>query len=1130
MDSPLADRLVGSRVGHYDVLARLGGGGMGVVYSAKDTRLGRRVALKFLPPQWSHDETAKQRFLREAQAASATDHPNICTIYDIGATEDGQLFIAMAYCPGDTLKQRLERGPLPVDEALDIATQVADGLAKAHAAGVVHRDIKPGNLILTEDAVKIVDFGLAKFADSLQLTVAQSTLGTAAYMSPEQVQGQEADARSDVWALGVVLYEMLAGHVPFHGTYAEAIAYAIRTEAPPPLRADRPEIPEDVEQVVFRALHKDPAIRFQGAREMARALRRARGLTLPMDLRTEAVTVPAAAAAPRSTRGARFPWWASWVTAALVAAVALGGWWVLRAPPRLALVIAPVSNQTGDSELDAYSLALTQGLIAWLATSRDVRPLSYPRTLQPLWRFVEQGGNVSSRDAIQALASDAGTEMVIVPVLSYENSAWLARAEVRNAALGTSEDPPSRTPPRESALNKDAVYQLVGELAAVVGERFKSRSSRVRDWFASWFGGEAQLGDAYPRTLDAMAAFERGVSAYELLEYGEARDAFMTAAERDPRHPLPVAWLTRVLSVLGQRVDALDAASRAMDSIGPATLRHDALFVEAVAAEAHDNTRLAETRYRQLIALFPDEPAWVIELAAFQDRAERTADAVASYHAALAADARFVRPHLELCRLYNSTRMNEKGLAIKHGEQARAAYVALGDRMGEAQSLLCLVDILRVSDDSREHAEARDAVERALRIFEEQRASHNVARALNFAALVGFLNDSPGAVRFWEQALAGAQAVGATGLAQGVLTNLGLAHNLLGNREQALDYYRRSYDVNVQRGDERGAAYSRANAGALQIEFGDDPDQGLRDVQNALAVIQKLGDRSFEVLCRQLEAAYLRAQGRYEEAERELNVALTIARDHGLGGRIESITIDLGRLYVETSRYEEARVVFDDVGSGPNQAEAMIERARVDTRRGDFESAREALAAAAEEMGVGHRLDPRLHRTFGELAYETGDWRQARDHFARAAEGSAGRLVDAARVEARGYLGLLDAFAGRADGATAIQECVARARRTRRTSLEVHCRVFLARALLYASRRSEALAALEDLPDGDLPIELLAQVHRVRADAHDAGGDPATAERERAAARETLDQVYRSIPQALQPGFLARPDVQAVLR
>jgi len=325
VDKAPIDSLVGRTVANYDIVARLGGGGMGLVYAARDTRLGRPVALKFLPPQWSHDESARERFIREAQAASATDHPNICTIHDIGTTDDGQLFIVMAQYDGETLKKRLERGPLGVDEAIDVAAQVAEGLAKAHAQGVVHRDVKPGNLMLTADGVKILDFGLAKFADArFKLTLEGSTVGTIAYMSPEQTRGEEADARSDVWALGAVLYEMLAGDPPFKGGYPEAIAHAIKHEPPTPVRAARPEVPESLEQLVFRALHKDPAVRFQSARDVARALRQLQGRTLPLDLRTQPVSVPTATSRPPSRR-----MWTRPALAAGVAAAGITGVWLL---------------------------------------------------------------------------------------------------------------------------------------------------------------------------------------------------------------------------------------------------------------------------------------------------------------------------------------------------------------------------------------------------------------------------------------------------------------------------------------------------------------------------------------------------------------------------------------------------------------------------------------------------------------------------------------------------------------------------------------------------------------------------------------------------------------------------------
>jgi len=274
--------MIGQTVSHYKIVTKLGEGGMGVVYKAQDTKLDRPVALKFLPPELTRDPDAKQRFVHEAKAASALQHNNICAIHEIDETEDGRMFICMDYYEGATLRQKTVDGPLPVDEAMDFAVQAAEGLAKAHQAGMVHRDIKSANLIATTDGViKIVDFGLAKLAGQTRVTMTGTTVGTVAYMSPEQARGGDIDHRTDIWALGVVLYEMLAGQLLFRSDHAHAVTFQILHESPSPITALRAGIPMELERIVNRCLEKNPCDRYQHARELVEELRKVSGGPTP---------------------------------------------------------------------------------------------------------------------------------------------------------------------------------------------------------------------------------------------------------------------------------------------------------------------------------------------------------------------------------------------------------------------------------------------------------------------------------------------------------------------------------------------------------------------------------------------------------------------------------------------------------------------------------------------------------------------------------------------------------------------------------------------------------------------------------------------------------------------------------
>jgi TolB-like protein/predicted Ser/Thr protein kinase len=349
--------------GKYRVLHEIGAGGMGVVYKAEDLRLKRAVALKFLPPDLVDAPELKERFLVEAQAAAALSHPNICVVYEVGESED-RPYIAMEYVEGETLRDRIKRGPLPVDEALELALQIAAGLGEAHSKGILHRDVKSANVMVTEKGTaKVLDFGLAKLRDEGSLTKSQTTLGTVAYMSPEQSRGEKLDPRTDVWSLGVVLHEMVAGRLPFRGETDVAVMYSILYQEPEALTQARPGAPPGLEQVVRQALAKKPADRYQTMEELREDVSAVAEGLRPLRARP----------AGRTILGLR----ASYVYTALAAVLALalglnlGG---VRdrllgrgAPPaHIKLAVLPFLNLTGDPEQEYLSDGITQEMITQL--------------------------------------------------------------------------------------------------------------------------------------------------------------------------------------------------------------------------------------------------------------------------------------------------------------------------------------------------------------------------------------------------------------------------------------------------------------------------------------------------------------------------------------------------------------------------------------------------------------------------------------------------------------------------------------------------------------------------------------------------------------------------------------------
>jgi non-specific serine/threonine protein kinase len=364
--------MIGKTISHYEILEKLGEGGMGVVYKALDTKLDRHVAIKFLPHHLQADPDAKTRFIHEAKAASALEHPNICSIYEIDETPDHQMYMVMPSYDGQSLQDRIEDGPVSVDEALEYVEQVASGLAKAHARGIVHRDIKPGNIFVTEDGhIMILDFGLAKLAGQTKITKTGTTVGTVMYMSPEQAQGGEIDASSDVFSLGVVLYQLLTGHLPFVAEQEAAILYKIMNEDPAPLATHRDDLVEGFQRVIDKALAKDREERYRDASELLNDLQRVRG---GRDV----------ALVRRLSRKAR----RALVTAAVGLGVIAAGFLIYsqvldgdknQAMPSVSpksIAVLPFTNLSGDPENEYFSDGITEDILTQLSKIADLTVIS----------------------------------------------------------------------------------------------------------------------------------------------------------------------------------------------------------------------------------------------------------------------------------------------------------------------------------------------------------------------------------------------------------------------------------------------------------------------------------------------------------------------------------------------------------------------------------------------------------------------------------------------------------------------------------------------------------------------------------------------------------------------------------